>query len=240
MSESHIDPVRDRVGVYYKYKSSNYRDECGSCGRGFHGHRWEAHHVLPCVVFKELAPFVNECLGVTNYNVNKPYSMAGLPNLSSFILYFQNDPTVPIDTSKEKVTAMKKWGTIKKKDNENRIPITFPGNFPCHNPVNFGHAIYNEDVSGYLKKNIWNELMRKKREDKHFKPKDVKGKLEDAKTHFWNILVSRGSGVGGGGLSGVESNMRNRYGKAKNGWWKPLCMADVASEPVSPSLFKKK
>ncbi|MEK6750494.1 MAG: hypothetical protein AABY83_15045 [Pseudomonadota bacterium] len=237
MSEDHIDAVRDRKGIYYK--SSNYRVDCESCNKGFHGNRWEAHHILPGVVFCDLDSFVKECLGVTDYNINKPYSMAGLPNLQSFILYFQKDSTVPFVKANEKTTTMLKWGSIAKKTNEAAIPIAFPGDFPCHNPVNFGHVKYNANVADYLEENVWVVLLKKKAKNVHFKPQDVKEELEDAKDHFWKDLVKRGKGLGGGGCLGVEQNIRNRYGTAKNGWWKPLCMADVPEEPVSSSLFQK-
>lgn len=236
MSDEHYDPVRDRVGVYYKYKTKDYRSECEGCGRGYHSHRWQAHHVLPGVVFGGLEGFVNECLGVTDYNINKPYSMAGMPTLKAFILYFQKDPNFPINKALEKLVQMQRWGAVQAYAYQAHLAVTFPGDFPCHQPVSFGHVTYNEDVDKHLKREIWNPLMKKKKQNEHFKPVDVKAQLMEAQQHFWDDLEARGKGPGGGGHSGIEANFRNRYGSAKSGWWKPMCMADVSTAPVSPSL----
>jgi len=102
--------------------------------------------------------------------------------------------------------------------------------------VSFGHVKYNEEVDKYLNNKIWKPLMKKKKKGEHFDPEIVRDKLIKAQQRFWNELVKRGNGLGGGGHSGVEANFRNRYGSAKNGWWKPMCMVDIASAPVSPSL----
>lgn len=233
----HKDKVRDRIGVYYKYKSKDYRKECKSCDRGYHSHRWEAHHILPGVVFNDLQYFIKECLGVTPYNINKPYSIAGLPTLKAFILYFQSDPTFPINKKEEKLVEMKRWGKIKKHKYMKDIEVKYPGDFPCHNPVSFGHVIYNENVDKDLQKKIWDSLQKKKKMNEHFKPENVYEKLTKVKDDFWEDLKERGEGKGGGNNKGVESNFRNRYSSARNGWWKPMCMADINEAPIS-SEFK--
>lgn len=230
MGTSHIDPVRDKVGVYYKYKTTEYRSKCEGCGRGYHSHRWQAHHVLPGVVFGGLDHFINQCLGVTDYNINETYSMAGMPTLKAFILYFQSDPDFPKpDLARDKLVQLKRWGTIQPYQYQASIPVTYPGDIPCHQPVSFGHVKYNEDVDEYLKTKIWNALMKKKKENSHFEPVDVKSKLMKAQKHFWDDLVSRAS-------PGIKDSFKNRYGSTQSTWWKPMCMADVASAPTSPSL----
>lgn len=236
MSDEHKDEVADRVGVYYKYKRKDYRSECQGCGRGYHSHRWQAHHVLPGVVFGDLDEYVEKCLAVTDFNINKSYSMAGLPTLKAFILYFQNDSSFPIFKAKEKLVQMRRWGDIRVYKYQKDIPLTFPGNFPCHQPVSFGHVIYNDDVKARLNRKIWKPLKKNKKQGKHFDPKDVRDQLISAQQYFWDGLVERGSGAGGGGHTGIEANLRNRYGSSKSGWWKPMCMAEVGSAPVSPSL----
>ncbi len=238
MGTSHKDPVRDRIGVYYKYKTKDYRSECEGCGKGYHSHRWQAHHILPGMVFMDLVDYIRECLGVTDYNINKPYSMCGLPTLKAFILYFQGDDTFPISKDKTKLVQMKRWGDIRKYKYQAHIEVTFPGDLPCHQPVSFGHVRYNEEVIEHLTQEIWKPLKKKKDKEDHPEPEDIKEKLIKAKDKFWNHLKNKGKGSGGGGHKGIEANLRNRYDSAKNGWWKPMCMCleDFSSAPTSPSL----
>jgi hypothetical protein len=228
--DEHFDAVRDRTGKYYK--TSNYRTNCETCGKGFHGQFWEAHHILPYEVFKNIKdPFILQCLGVTNYDINNKYSMGGLPRLDSYILYYQNDPSMPpLDKDLEKQVTMAKWGDIDKK--YPKRPATKPKDLPCHNPVNFGHTVYNKEVFTYLNQKIFRKLLKKKKQNAHFAPENVRSKLMKAKNHFWDKLKERGTLAGGGGCVGIEENLRHRYGKAKDGWWKPLCMTDVP-EPKS-------
>jgi hypothetical protein len=232
MSEEHYDPVRDRIGVYYKYASSDYRKECEkSCCGGYHAHWWEAHHVLPGTVFSDLEDFIKQCLGITNYNINKPYSMGGLPQLNAYILYFQKRD-VEYDASKENLKHMERWSTLGRIKAMKKTQVRFP-DYPVHNPVSFGHTLYNEEVDEYLDNKIWDKIREKKENNQHWKPENVRQKLVKTKDRFWNLLKNRKNIPGGGGIIGIKENFENRYGNAKNGWWKPMCMTDVPAEPRS-------
>ncbi|QSQ21989.1 hypothetical protein JY651_43750 [Pyxidicoccus parkwayensis] len=236
MSDECLTPQEDWKGVYVK--SEDYRKNCGGCGRGYHGNRWDAHHILPAVVFGSVTdPFIHECLRSTDFDINKAYALGGLPKLTAFILYFQKDPTMAFKKRKEKTVTMRRWGKVQQYANQAHIPVAFPGDLPVHNPCNWGHTDYIKDVADYLESNVWASLRSMKKKNKHPTPEQIKALLEQAVTDFWDDLVSIGQGPGGGGFSGVEANLRNRYDKAKNGWWKPLCMSkNVKSAPVSPSL----
>jgi len=232
----HYDETRDRVGVYYKYTSSSYRKHClNGCKGGFHKQYWQAHHILPGTVFNTIDDpdgFIKKCLGVTDYNINHNYSMAGLPRLRDYILYFKYVENQKPDSDKEKISVMKKWTKIKKKNKEK---IEYPDDFPVHNPVSFGHVIYNADVKKYLKTEIFDKLEKKTNQGGHFEAEDIKSKLELARDHFWekNLNKPGAAMVGGGGCIGIKDNFKHRYGKSKNGWWKPMCMAKVRKEPGS-------
>jgi hypothetical protein len=227
----------DYKGTYYKYKSKEYRDICEGCGRGYHGNRWDAHHVLPGTCFSQIPTsdtFAHDCLKITDYNINKEYSMGGLPKLTAFILWYQKQPGVEYIESLEKTVTMRRWGEVKQYANQATLPVVFPGNFPVHNPVSFGHVDYNEEVTDYLNKEVFQKL---KDSEAHPKPQDIYGQLNTAQSRFWGALVRQANGAGGGGLRGIDENFRNRYGKAKNGWWKPMCMSKaITSAPASPGL----
>ncbi len=239
MSGDCLKPQTDWKGVFQKYESREYRKECESCGRGYHGNRWDAHHVLPGVVFGQITdPFIHECLRATDFDINKSYAMGGLPKLTAFILHFQKDKTVPFVHDREKTVTMRRWGTVQQYANQAHLKVEFPGDLPVHNPCNWGHTEYNGEVAARLKSNIWTKLEALKEKNKHPKPEAIRQMLMNEVTHFWNELVSIGAGPGGGGFSGVEANLRNRYDKAQDGWWKPMCMSrQVASAPMSPGII---
>ena len=231
-----MDAVRDKVGVYYKKSRHTYRSNCEGCGKGYHSHRWQAHHILPGTCFTGLNAFVKACCGVTDYDINADYSMAGMPTLKAFLMYFRSQAT-KAERGEESAAQLARWKAIRTYDYQKNIPVTFPGDFPCHQPVSFGHAVYNGDVSAKLKKDIWNKLVEKADEEDHPEPEDIKSKIVKVKDHFWNDLKARGAGAGGGGLSGVKDNFLERNGKAKGGWWKPMCMADVSPAPTPPATY---
>lgn len=238
MSDDCLKPQTDWKGVYVKSESRDYRKECEGCGRGYHGNRWDAHHILPGVVFGQVTdPFIHECLRSTDFDINKPYAMGGLPKLTAFILYFQKDKTVPFISAREQTVTMLRWGTVTQYANQAHKAVEFPGDLPVHNPCNWGHTLYNDEVAARLEDNVWSVLRDMKEEGQHPEPKDISAMLKDEVDFFWNSLIAIGKGPGGGGFSGVEANLRNRYDKAQDGWWKPLCMSEnVKSAPMSPSL----
>lgn len=235
MSEDCLTPAKKwNEGVT---KSENYREVCRGCGRGYHQYRWDAHHILPAVVFGSITdPFIHECLQATDFNINETYALGGLPKLTAFIMYFQRDPNMPkFQKRREKHVTMRRWGKVEPYAIESEVPLTFPGDLPAHNPCNWGHTEYTKEVDTYLKTFVWDPLKNMKKKKKHPTPEQIKALLMEAVKHFWSELVAIGQGLGGGGFSGVEANLRNRYDKAKDGWWKPLCMSrNINKAPSSP------
>ncbi len=227
----------EEEGNFDKEASPVYRAACESCGRGYHGNRWDAHHILPGVVFTRVneadkTGFIKDCLSVTEYDINASYSMCGLPKLTAFILYFQTTD-MKFDASKEKTVTMKRWGKVAQYANQKGVKIAFPGNFPVHNPVNWGHTEYNNEIYTKLDSEVFDDLKESKDEQAHFDPVDLKRAITEVKDAAWDELVRRGSMEGMTGKFGIEANLRARYQKKNKNWWKPLCMTDV-DEPASP------
>jgi len=216
----------DFKGIFYK--TEEYRNTCKSCGRGYHGHRWDAHHILPAVSFQNIdEEFQINCLKITEFDINEKACMGGLPKLTAFILALQADmPITPAQRALELTTTMKRWGTVDPyKVDVKRLgkAATFPGNFPVHNPVNWGHTVYNSEVTSYMINQIFNLLQEG---EEHPEPKDIKSQLETAVTTYWSILTGIGESLGG-----TKFNLENRYGATKDFWWKPLCMSPAITEP---------
>jgi hypothetical protein len=236
-----LTPLGNAESVFTRCERKRYRATCQRCDQGgYHGNRWEAHHVLPVMVFGQITdPFIHECLAATPFDINETYAMAGLPKLTAFILYFQRDKTMPFKRKQEKTVTMRRWRHVDQYTNQAHIPIEFPGDLPVHNPCNWGHLEYSDEVDKRLKKRIWDKLRQMKKQKNHPKPEGIRNMLLAEVRFFWGDWADIGNGPGGGGFSGVEANLRNRYGKAKDGWWKPLCMSrNVTSAPSSPSLRK--
>jgi hypothetical protein len=238
VASKHISKGQKK-GRFTKVASSEYRGTCEGCGKGYHGNLWDAHHILPGVSFTQVLEvdqdgYFKDCLNATDYDINKDYSMAGLPKLTAFILYFQQPHLkTPYKRSKEKTVTMQRWGSVKQYDKDKDKPVEFPGNFPVHNPVNYGHTQYNDDVLAKLMSEVFNQLRKKKKKNEHPEPKDLKGQITSVKDYFWSELQERGKGPGCAGKNGVEANLLARYDANNEGWWRPLCMAEVP-EPASP------
>jgi len=140
---------------------------------------------------------------------------------------------MPFNAALEKTTTMKRWKKVEQYDNQKHLKIKYPGDLPVHNPVNWGHTQYNEDVLAKLDGDIFDELRSKKLSNEHFKPEDLKKQITAVKDKFWGDLRGRGALEGMSGKFGIKANMKARYDENNDGWWKPLCMVDVP-EPASP------
>jgi len=227
-------------------KDEIYRKNCLNCGFGYHGHRWEAHHVLPGVVFTwALEQDVDECiaesLDTTPYDINDANSLLGLPKLTAYILFYQNDPTMQRPPkAKELTTTMARWknGSVGMYQTDiDRLKskaATDPGNLPVHTPVNWGHTEYNKMVYKKLDDEVFEPLRTLKAgEEDHFEPQDVYDEVNDIKNACRSDLLARGMlpGVVNGAL-GVKANLKARHDSPNKKYWIPLCMVDV-DEPAS-------
>jgi hypothetical protein len=202
------------IGVFYK--TEDYPKTCKGCGRGYHGNRYDAHHILPAVSFANLDDdFADRCLKLTDFNINKKYALGGLPKLTAFILFFQDDEKMPFEKALEQHVTMKRWSTVRQYLKDAHKVIKFPGNYPAHNPVNWGHTQYNKEVTEQMTDQIFDLLKDGK---PHPKPKSVEGQLKTAVKTHWRRLQAIANGPGGGGHVGIKANLKNRYGSAKNGW----------------------
>jgi hypothetical protein len=235
---NHVNPIADKKGVFYKYESKAYRSECSGCGKGYHSHRWQAHHVLPGVCFSGLSGFVQGCLDVTDFNINKPNSMAGMPTLKAFLMHFRTTER----QSAENANQLARWDAIRTYATDLAdfgAATVDPGNIPCHQPSgSYGHTQYNDDVAKTLKENVFDPLKDLGNQGEHPDFENVKAMLQAIADMYWNGLLARGAGPGGGAHVGVRDNFVNRNGSAASGWWKPMTMADIPGPPPAPPVMR--
>lgn len=232
----HKPKPKSLKGVFSK-DEEKYRKTCESCGNGFHEFRWNAHHIVPADTFKGLHRVVKGTLEGTKFNINDKEWLFGLPKLTAFILWAQADPNMPYNRRREKTVTMRRWGKVRAYLKEKNVKVAFPGDFPVHNPVNWGHTQYNKHVFKKLEPLF--ESMKPKKGQKPGHPpfKDIKAKLEKVRDEFKNQLGTISKTKHPGALDGgIEPNLRARYDQAKDGWWKPMCMTKSTPKPISPSL----
>jgi hypothetical protein len=94
MGKNHEKLLGKRKSVLTR--GDNYR---GNTSKGYKGEPyWRAHHILPCVAVKTIdapkdkLPYIDKCLWVTDWNINKPHNMLGLPLKSQYVKSKGKDP----------------------------------------------------------------------------------------------------------------------------------------------------
>lgn len=234
----HKPKPKKMKGVFHKTKG--YRDTCKGCGKGFHKFRWNAHHIIPADAFADANRIAKNVLHATTFDINKKDWLAGLPKLTAFILWGQDDAEMPNMTDlrrkNEKTVTMKRWDHVQRYKREAKVKPTFPGDFPVHNPTNWGHVQYDKDVKARLDDEIFSKCKKKNGKPEHPPLKVVKSELIKARDHFWKQLQDiPTAGHDGAASGGIKPNLRKRYGEARDGWWKPMCMVWDAPEPQSPT-----
>lgn len=232
----HFEPTADnRKGYFEKNKSREYRATCLSGGRGYLSDWHQAHHILPETCFEksveQISPddkrvYIENCKWVTDWNLNETYNLMGLPRLWSYMLAYQK--THGKGDERNKVVS-KRYGKIQLiKDRSKIISETFivPKDYPVHNPVNWGHIDFNEEVSDWLKIEIWDHLDEKKEEHK-INPESIRSYLDKGTNYFYNELINRGGREGG-----TEVNWPKRNEPGNTTWYHPFSMALDPEEPL--------
>lgn len=135
----------------------------------------QVHHILchSCVqdaaiyVSTTEKPFVKACLAITNWDVNNPKNLIGLPLKKAY----------PPDAQGGKYSDHASWDKLTCHQHD-------------HNPY------YTDAVKKWLQDNIWSTL-KGKVEECNVAPKDVKSLLDKGSKHWQDFLVTRGGKEGG-------------------------------------------
>ena len=154
---SHIQKTEKRKSVLYK--NSKYRKNTDT---GFTTGAWEAHHILcyKSVRDREVGEnqdFVEDCLWITDWDLNDAHNMVGLPKNSQYRL------------------------------TNGMVPLNLPSHQVDHNTSDG----YRNEVTMWIKTNVWDSLNDKKK-DHEVNAKDIKDALKKGSDHFRKQLTLRG------------------------------------------------
>ena len=222
-----------RQGYFEKCDRKTYRKNCIGGGRGYLGYWHEAHHILPAT---SMSQSVEEAQGndlkkikyidfiqyVTIWDINDASNMVGLPNLIAYELYYQNK--INLKRTYDRVKGMfdhfkKRFSLTAKQRALEKVRKNNPDGWPIHNPGNWGHLAYNDEVMTEIKTNIWDILSYKWKEHK-VDSDTVKEELETWSEINFDYLQERGADAS------LELWER-RFDLDDDGWYTPYTMYDV-------------
>ncbi|MEO0559114.1 MAG: hypothetical protein AAF170_13130 [Bacteroidota bacterium] len=193
MANHESDDIKPRKGFFRKHgdgQELNYETEWKNAGKkGYGSLIYQVHHILPedsiynKAVLKisnaDKRTFVEKCLYKTPWNINAPVNLIGLPDLYSFLIYFDRKKG---NSQADKVSADGKSsdasGYIKNKisrlNQRSKNPDDYidlkslfgdlgkagssPEHYPVHLPVSWGHTRYNYAVADDIKSNVIDPL----------------------------------------------------------------------------------
>jgi len=248
MTITHLDKRKNkRKGWFNKGKDAkpahkNYRKSCKAGNRGFQGPRSEAHHVVPQTSIeeskeeyinnnggdKDTARYVNDVQYITDWNINDPHNMVGLPTFHSYEQYFQLKEKLDVnatgnDTGKDLIKWFNKFS---KKTRKKWLKEFQAGSTPekncIHNPVSWGHAKYNDRVKVELVSNVWDQIQIT-RNDHSLDAAAVQTELNNMSDTWYGRLVSRAS-------KATLAQWKKRA--PGTDWYEPFTMADISDDPL--------
>lgn len=178
MSSDHFEKPEKPLSVLVR--KGNYRKTCRTAGQGFNsfGKYSQVHHIVcehAVAQWKDhyednpaKMQYIEDCLWITDWNINHKDNLIGLPTNVQFIDIFGNLPE----------TA---W-----------IPLDLPSHLVDHNTDDG----YTEEVGAYLKTNIWDTLEESKK-NHEVDAEAIKTQLKNASGHFEKRLRDRAKREGG-------------------------------------------
>lgn len=209
----------------------NYVTSCKNGGRGYLGPRFEAHHIVPQTSLERSVlecgrdvEYVNNVQYMTDWNINKDKNMMGLPNYHAYDLYYQSKSRLAYQTDSEQERKLVSWFNNEFSLKSRRkwleeIQDVSPESHPIHNPVNWGHTDYDEELVQELKQYVWNKTSDKKKKHE-LVPEDVAAALDAVADMNYDYLLGRAAGVS-------LEKWERRIDPDDDGWHGPFTMMDV-------------
>jgi hypothetical protein len=225
-----------------------YRTSCKQGGRGFLGPNFGAHHIIPQESIDDSTEEfeepderqqIDDVKFITNYILNNPNNMLGLPSFWSFNAWYEaqrlksgGPGEVPAEypglsagwmNSYQEATKARwrEWGGTFLSGLSKKKYSPDPDNHPIHAPVSWGHTEYSKQVTARLKAQVWVVVQRQK--DKHKISKKsletIEAQLRSIETTFHSHLMNRGK-------TSLELWER-RKDPADTGWYGPYTMTDT-------------
>jgi hypothetical protein len=218
-----------------------YKDLCKS---GFLGGRSEAHHILPVEAIARSVdqlssakrPFVHYVKHVSDWDVNLDANLMGLPTVHSYELHYQDRATLQPSSKSKKLRELVEWFNTRYKKSTRgaylaEVRAQSPYGYPIHNPVSWGHTVYNDEVEDWLVKNVWRKL--EKMAQLH---NDDPQNNPDPEQNVPTLLTNRASTLRQNLINRAaltsEDKWARRFNRNDNTWYLPFTMADVNKNPL--------
>jgi hypothetical protein len=169
---------------HWKASSSTYRRHTKS---GFKGTKWEGHHVVPGTSMEQsLETFLatkaetgdgyNKALSYfTHWDLNHAPNMLGLPTETTYREAYRNS-TRPIQLDIQMPANLKM-----------PMPVTKMPFLPIHNPVDWGHTDFNENVKLKLDR-IWANLNAKFEKHEPVEAADMQASIQNVSDAYRKTL----------------------------------------------------
>lgn len=232
-ASEHLDKrTVERKGWFQKVANDprpDYHKECEVGGRGYLGPRHEAHHILPQDSIEKSIQesgkderYIRDVQYITDWNINHPENLIGLPHYHSYDLYYQGQTRLSAQVGEEQERKLIAWFNKFELESRRRWLEELTGQppkLPIHNPINWGHLEYTAEVKQEIKKNVWDKINDKKKKHE-LDAKTIAKQLNSLAEMNYEYLVNRGKGVS-------EEKWNRRSDPNDNGWYKPFTMADV-------------
>jgi len=177
-ASTHFQKTNDRKSVLHPV---NYRSNITGFPDGETPWKNQIHHILVCYLFKharilealnsdaQKAEYCNDCLWVTEWDINGKENLIGLPVWSTYTILYKNQAAQPPNS---------------------------PTNLPCHTRGHGGKKGYSIDVRIWLKTNIWDGLSVK--QEPHPKDLEtILEQLKEGEEAWRDELEDRGTRQGG-------------------------------------------
>jgi hypothetical protein len=234
----HLDRTREpQLGWFKKVKDGKpkYKHYRSSCKSGYLGPRHEAHHLVPDDMIDESVveagktvglQYIVDVMWVTDWNINNPDNMIGLPSYHSYDLYYQRK--VDLEWASTDAERTRKWVNWFNKSfasaTRDRWLKAFQGGafnpegLPIHNPSQWGHLEYDEQVKDDLVQNVWLTLDSVRAEHK-VDAQNVATQLKKLEVKWREHLVKRGK------RTDEDRWKRRHVDDPDDDWYVPFTMA---------------
>ena len=181
---THFQKPENRESVLYR--KSNFTDNLSDYDSGKIPWKNNVHHMLVCCLFKQAkigeavgndadkTRYVNDCLWVTKWDVNRSENLIMLPLWSTYIEAYTKASAAPNPAP----------------------PLAGPNELPAHTRDHSGKMGYTEEVKDWLAKNIWDSL-NVKQEPHTADLETILGQLEIGETAWRGELTTRPASRGG-------------------------------------------
>lgn len=233
----HLDKRKfTRKGFFKKKEKANplktYQTECKNGGNGYLAYRSEAHHVLPFEAIDtavlestdddaDKLRYIRDVQYITDWNLNSPDNLVGLPNIICYDLFYQNKANLktPYPSVANLYQKFKNKSAARKREIIAQIKNNSPEGWPIHNPSNWGHSAYTAKVTQDIKTKVWDPIRSNKKEHE-VDAEAVQSQLESLAKKYNKHLKKRGKGS-------AKLWAKRLDPKDSTDWYKPYTMYDV-------------